>query len=136
MGLVIGSGLTMPTHLYHGKSMDASMPKITPKGPDPAKVASHVYRKIFENKLIRVFDVRFKPGDKAEMHWHPNHFAYVIGDGSLEITPLKGEVMKMDGKAGDAVWMDAGHHSAANKGKVDLHVLVVEVKGSTEKLGK
>ena len=112
------------------------MAKITPKGPDPAKVASHVYKKTFENELIRVFDVRFKPGDKAEMHWHPNHFAYVIEDGSLEIIPPTGEVIKMKGKAGDSVWMEAGHHSAVNKGKTDLHVLVVELKGSTKKLGK
>jgi len=112
------------------------MPKITPKGPDPAKVASNVYKKIFENKLVRVFDVRFKPGDKAEMHWHPNHLAYILEDGSLDIMPPKGEVMKMTAKAGDVAWMDSGHHEAINKGKTDMHVLVVEFKGNTKKLSK
>jgi len=112
------------------------MSKITPKGPDPAKVASNVYTKVFENQLIRVFDVRFKPGAKAEMHWHPNHFAFAFEDGSLEITPPSSEAMKVSLKAGDAMWMDSGHHEARNPGKKDVHVLVVELKGNTKKLGK
>lgn len=114
----------------------ATKARITQKGPDPAEVASNVYRKIFENKLIRVFDIRFKPGEKAEMHWHPNHLVYVIDDGRLEVTPPKGEVMKAVAKAGDVMWMDSGHHEAINPGKADFHALVVELKGNTKKLGK
>jgi len=112
------------------------MTKITAKGPDPAEVASNVYKKLFENELIRVFDIRFKPGERAEMHWHPNHFVYAIEDGRLEVTPLKGEAMKMSAKAGDAVWMDSGHHEARNPGKADFHALVVEFKGNTRKIRK
>ena len=112
------------------------MAKITPKRPDPAKVASNVYTKIFENQLVRVFDVRFKPGERAVMHWHPNHFVYAFNDGRLEITPPKGEVMKISAKAGDAVWMDSGHHEAVNPAKTDFHAMVVEFKGNTRKLGK
>jgi len=112
------------------------MAKITPHGPDPAKVASNVYKKLFENQLVRVFEVRFKPGEKAEMHWHPNHFAYIFEDGSLEVIPPKGEVMKMAAKAGDTAWMDSGHHEAINKGKSDFHALVVEFKGNTKKLAR
>ncbi len=113
------------------------MAKVTPKGPDPAKMAAHVYRKIFENKVVRVFDVRFKPGDKAEMHWHPNHVAYVFEDAEgLEVTPPKGEKMKVAAKAGDIVWMNSGHHEAINNGTADFHALVIELKGNTKKLGK
>ena len=111
------------------------MSKITPKGPDPAKVASHVYKKLFENSAVRVFDVRFKPGDKAEMHWHPNHLAYIFEDGGLDVMPPTGEVVKMKAKAEDVAWLDTGHHQAVNKGKKDFHCLVVEFKGSTKKLG-
>jgi quercetin dioxygenase-like cupin family protein len=110
------------------------VPKATPSRPDPAKVASHVYKKLFENSLIRVFEVDFKPGDKAVMHWHPNHFAYVLADGGLEVTPLKGKAMHLSAKAGDVAWMDTGHHQATNMGKTNFHALVVELKGSTKKL--
>jgi quercetin dioxygenase-like cupin family protein len=112
------------------------MTKITTKGPDPAKVASHVYKKLMENKLVRVFEIRFKPGDEAETHWHPNHLVVVLEAGTLEVRPLKGPVQKISAKAGDVAWMDTGHHSAVNKGNVDLHALVIELKGSTKKLGK
>jgi len=112
------------------------MAKITARGPDPAKVASNVYKKLFENKLVRVFEIRFKPGEKAEMHWHPNHLAYIFEEGSLVVTPPNGEVMKMAAKGGDVAWMDSGHHEAVNKGKTDFHALVVEFKGNTKKLGK
>jgi hypothetical protein len=61
---------------------------------------------------------------------------YVFEDSSLEITPLKGKTQKMAMKAGDVVWMDSGHHEAANRGKSDMHALIVEFKGSTKKLGK
>lgn len=112
------------------------MPKITPKGPDPARVASNVYNKIFENEAVRVFDVRFKPGATAKMHWHPNHFAYVFEGGRLVLIPPKGEPFKAAMKTGDAMWMDSGHHEAKNPGKTDIHALVVELKGNTKKLGK
>ena len=112
------------------------MPKITPKGPDALKGASHVYKKLMENQLVRVLEVRFKPGDKAETHWHPNHVIYVLEDGSIQITPRRGETQKLDMKAGQVAWMDAGHHEAVNKGKADMHALVIELKGSTKKLGK
>jgi len=33
--------------------------------PDPTRVASDVYKLVLENDRTRVFDVRFKPGQKA-----------------------------------------------------------------------
>jgi quercetin dioxygenase-like cupin family protein len=113
-----------------------SMAKITPKGPDPAKVASHVYKKIMENQFVRVLDVRFKPGDSTETHWHPNHIAYVLEGGTVEITPHNGKTMKIPMKAGEVVWMDSGHHHAFNASKSDVHALIVELKENTKKLGK
>jgi len=112
------------------------MPKSTLNGPDPAKVASDQYTKIFENSAIRVFDVRFKPGGRAVKHWHPNHFGYVLEGGHMEITPSKGETMKISTKAGDVMWLDAGHHEATNPGKTDFHALIVELKGNTKKTSK
>ena len=111
------------------------MAKITKK-PDPAKVAPHVYKKIMENEFVRLLDVRFKPGDSTVKHWHPNHIAYVLEGGSIEITPNDGKAMKIPMKAGEAVWMDSGHHHATNTGDSDIHALVIELKGSTKKLGK
>jgi quercetin dioxygenase-like cupin family protein len=112
------------------------MAKVTPKGPDPAKVASHVYKKLMENQFVRVLDVRFRPGDHTETHWHPNHIAYVLEGGSLDFTPHNGKTQKIPMKSGEVIWMDSGHHEASNEGKADIHALVIELKGNTKKLGK
>jgi hypothetical protein len=57
-------------------------------------------------------------------------------EGVLEMTTPKGGTQKIAGKAGDVAWMDSGHHSAVNKGKSDIHALVIEIKGSPQKLAK
>jgi quercetin dioxygenase-like cupin family protein len=130
------SGLKTPENGLIAGRTAMTMAKITPKGPDPAKVASHVYKKIMENQFVRVLDVRFKPGDRTETHWHPNHVAYVLEGGSVEITPHNGKTQKVPMKTGEVVWMDSDHHHASNEGKSDIHALIIELKGNTKKLGK
>jgi len=95
---------------------------------DALQTASNVYKLIMENDRIRVFDVRFKPGEKAAMHMHPDHMVYVFNDGKLKLTPLNGKTEVMDLKGGKAIWMDATSHAAENMGKSDAHLLVVELK--------
>ena len=53
--------------------------------PDPAIVAGDVYKLVMENERVRVFDVHFKPGQKAVMHDHPSHVIYVMSDYTLDL---------------------------------------------------
>jgi len=96
--------------------------------PDPAKVAGDVYKLVMENDRVRVFDVRFKPGQKAVMHEHPNHVVYVIDDYTLDLSGPDGKKQEIQLKAGQAFWMEAGAHAAENIGKTAGHALVVELK--------
>jgi quercetin dioxygenase-like cupin family protein len=95
---------------------------------DAVEAASNVYKLIMENDRVRVFDVRFKPGEKAAMHMHPDHMVYIFNDGKLNLTPSKGKTQELDLKAGQAIWMEATSHAAENLGKSDAHLLVVELK--------
>jgi quercetin dioxygenase-like cupin family protein len=95
---------------------------------DALHAAPNVTRLILENDRVRVFDVRFKPGEKAAMHTHPDHMMYIFNDGKLRLTPAKGKTQDFDLKAGQAIWMDATTHTAENLGKTDLHFLAVELK--------
>ena len=95
---------------------------------DPAKVAGDVYKLILENDRVRVFDVRFKPGQKAEMHGHPDHVIYVINDYTLNLMMPDGSSQEIPLKAGQTFWMNAGPHAAENIGKTEGHALVVELK--------
>jgi quercetin dioxygenase-like cupin family protein len=95
---------------------------------DALQAASNVYKLIMENDRVRVFDLRFKPGEKAAMHRHPDHIVYIFNDGKLKLIPSKGKTQELDLKAGQAIWMDAISHAAENLGKTDAHMLVVELK--------
>ncbi len=100
----------------------------TRKSSDPLQVAGNVYSLIMENEYVRVLDARFKPGDKALMHSHPNHVVYVLSDGKLKITAPDGKNMDVDLKAGQAIWMPVGQHAAENVGKREAHNVVIELK--------
>ena len=95
---------------------------------DALQAASNVYKLMMENNRVRVFDARFKPGEKAAMHSHPDHMVYIFNDGKLKLTPSNGKPQVMDLKAGQTIWMDATSHAAENLGKTDAHLLVVELK--------
>jgi beta-alanine degradation protein BauB len=95
---------------------------------DPTKVAGDVYKLILENDRVRVFDVRFKPGQKAEMHGHPDHVIYVINDYTLNLMMPDGSSQEIPLKAGQTFWMNAGPHAAENIGKTEGHAVVVEIK--------
>ncbi len=99
------------------------------QGADPAVVAANVYKLILENDQVRVFDVRFKPGAKALMHWHPNHVVYILEDAKLRLAFPDGTANEINLKAGQALWLGAGSHEATNVGAVEAHNLVVELKG-------
>jgi beta-alanine degradation protein BauB len=98
------------------------------KTMDPLQVAANVYTLIMENEYVRVLDAHFNPGTSAVMHFHPNHVVYVLSDGMIKINQADGKSVDVDLKAGQAIWMQAGQHSAENIGKSEAHNLVVELK--------
>jgi quercetin dioxygenase-like cupin family protein len=96
--------------------------------PDPTQVASDVYNLVLENDRVRVFDMRSKPGQKAEMHGHPNHVIFVISDYTLDLRMPDGSRQEIPLKAGQSFWMNAGQHAAENIRKTEGHAVVVELK--------
>jgi beta-alanine degradation protein BauB len=95
---------------------------------DPAMVAGDVYKLVMENERVRVFDVQFKPGQKAEMHGHPDHVIYVLSDYTVNLMLPDGSSQKVPLEAGQAIFMGAGPHAAVNIGQTKGHALVVELK--------
>jgi beta-alanine degradation protein BauB len=99
--------------------------------PDPAKAATDVYSLVMENDRVRVFDVRFKPGQKTVMHGHPDHVVYVLADYTLDLMLPDGSSQDVALKAGQTIWMGAGPHAAKNIGATEGHAVVIELKGSS-----
>jgi quercetin dioxygenase-like cupin family protein len=97
--------------------------------PDPAVVASDVYHMVLENDRVRVFDVRFKPGQKAVMHWHPDHVVYALTSGTNRLLFPNGQTTDAELKPGMALFLPAGPHETTNIGKTDVNLVVFELKG-------
>jgi len=95
---------------------------------DPAKVNPSIYKQQFENERVRVFLIEFKPGEAIGMHSHPDHLAYALTAGTLEITGADGKSQVAELKEGDTLFLPAQSHSAVNKGAKKLRALVVELK--------
>jgi beta-alanine degradation protein BauB len=98
------------------------------KWADPAIVAADVYIPKMENDRVRVFEIKFKPGQKAVMHGHPDHVIYVLSDFTLNLTTPDGKSQDVPLKTGQAVFMAAGQHAAQNVGTTEGRALVVELK--------
>jgi len=96
---------------------------------DPMKVAPNVYKKVLlENDKVRVLEVEFAPGDSTAWHHHPNHVAYALTDGKLEITDKGKKPMVAELKAGQAMYLPAVTHKAKNVGTTTLKIVVTEIK--------
>ena len=96
--------------------------------PDPAVVAADVYTLLLENDRVRLFDVRFKPGQHAEMHGHPDHVVYVLADYTLNLMLPDGSSQQVPLTAGQALWISAGPHAAQNIGTTEGRSVVIELK--------
>jgi len=95
---------------------------------DPLQVGPTIYKLLFENERVRVFEVRFKPGERIAMHSHPDHMVYVLADGQLQLSSPDGKSVEVGLQAGQTLWIPAQTHAAENVGATDAHSLVVELK--------
>jgi beta-alanine degradation protein BauB len=96
--------------------------------PDPAKAAADVYNLVMENERVRVFEVRFEPGQETVMHGHPDHIVYVLADYTLNLMLPDGSSKEVPLKTGQTMWIGAGPHAARNIGNTVGRALVIELK--------
>ena len=95
---------------------------------DPVAMAPHVYKVVFENDKVRVLEATDKPGDKAEMHSHPDTLMYVLAPFKRKLTLANGRVVNVEQKSGDIRWMPAQSHSGENTGDTETRALFIEFK--------
>jgi quercetin dioxygenase-like cupin family protein len=96
--------------------------------PDALQVAPNIYKLLMENDRVRVLDVRVKPGEKTELHYHPDRVVYVFSNQRLKFTSADGQNKELELKAGQVLWIEAGSHATENIGMTEAHNLAVELK--------
>ena len=95
---------------------------------DPVVVDSGHYSVMFENDQVRVLKIRYGPNEESVMHEHPAGVAVYLGDMRGQFTLPDGQVLEVGGKAGDAIWTDAGAHLPKNLSDQPFEVVLVELK--------
>jgi oxalate decarboxylase/phosphoglucose isomerase-like protein (cupin superfamily) len=95
---------------------------------DAIKVAPDLHEVIFENDKLRVLKVRVKPGDVADMHWHPENINYILAGGKLRFTKPDGAVVEVELTEGQVTSSPAGSHAVENTGDTEVQTVQVELK--------
>jgi hypothetical protein len=103
-----------------------------PRGPDPLKVASHTYRLLFENKLVRAFEFHLLPGQRTRPHHQREGVLYVLSGGSLKETLPNGKVVRQVFRPRQARWLEAKSYALENIGLAEVRLFIVELKSPPE----
>jgi quercetin dioxygenase-like cupin family protein len=134
-----GSALFLPAQNHAAENVGTTEIKLVvvelkkkgaaaPEGKDPAAVGPKIYKTIFDDEHVRVFEVTFAKKAKIAMHAHPEHAAYVLEGGKLKVTGADKTAQDFDLAPGQAVIMPAAAHEAQNVGKTAIKLVVFEIK--------
>jgi len=91
-------------------------------------------RIIFENDLVRVWELAVEPGKSKGLHRHDLPYVIVpMTEGDIEIVSVDGKSYRPHDRIGEAVWRDAGEvHDLHNRGNATYRNVLVEIKTQTK----
>ena len=92
------------------------------------RVAADTHRIAFENKFVRVLDVRLPPGKVEPRHRHPHGMSVYFTDWDVKVTPDGKPPEVRHRQAGTFVWNEPIIHTVENVGKTAGHILRIELK--------
>lgn len=95
---------------------------------DAVKIQPESNKVLLENDRVRVIEVKNAPGATLKMHSHPGHVVYFLNGAKTKQTDAAGKVVEVEGKKGDARWVDATAHTVENTGMTPVHAIVIELK--------
>ena len=96
---------------------------------DAVEVDPDHYQVALENDDVRVLLITYGPGEKSVMHEHPDGLSVFLTDIKVHFTMSDGTTADTEGKAGEVVWLPAGHHLPENVGSEPFKVYHIELKG-------
>jgi hypothetical protein len=95
---------------------------------DPVRVAPDTHKIAFENRFVRVLEVRVPAGKIEPRHRHPPGLSVYFTDWEAKVTVDGREAQVNQRKARTFAWSDAVIHTVQNVGKSDGHILRIELK--------
>jgi len=98
------------------------------KYKDAVTVAPNIHKVIFENDRIRMLKARISPGQKANMHWHPENTSYILTAGRLRFTKPDKSTTEVSVTSEQVISSKEGPHAVENIGDSTIEVIQVEMK--------
>ena len=95
----------------------------------PSRSIPITTRRWIDNEHVRVLLINYGPGETSTMHFHPAGVSVFITDASISFEMPDGSVMEVEGKAGESLWIPAGHHLPTNTGDAPFTGYHIELKG-------
>lgn len=96
---------------------------------DPVQLDPKHYTVAAENDRARVLRIKYGPGEKSVMHYHPESIVIFLTDFKGSFTLPDGKIMNNEGKSGDVRITPAGKH-LPNLGNKGIEAIQVELKPS------
>jgi len=112
--LLLGFIVALSASIYAQDSMEATS---TPS-----------MKTILNNEKVKVIQIEYAPGQVAPMNYYPEHVAYVVNGGKMEMTEKGKEAKVMDLNDGDAMYMAASTDMFKNVGNTTVKLVVTEMK--------
>ncbi|MDH6574410.1 cytoplasmic protein [Kitasatospora sp. MAP5-34] len=94
---------------------------------DPTITNPEFYKVIFENERVRVLEYRDNPGDRTELHHHPDTLMITLSNFRRRLT-VGEQMVEIEKPAYEAGWLPAQTHAGENIGTTGTHVMFVELK--------
>lgn len=95
---------------------------------DAVSVDPKHYKIEEENDRVRVVRARYGPGEKSEMHSHPDLVAFFVTDGDIRFTFPDGSTEDVRVTAGQTMSMPPTTHLPENLSNQPFEVVLVELK--------
>ena len=92
------------------------------------KVAADTHKLVFENTFVRVLEVHVPPGKTEPMHSHGRRVVVYLSDFHTRTTERGGRPQDNLRRKGLVRWSDPLVHTVENIGKIEGHVISVELK--------
>jgi len=95
---------------------------------DPTHTDGDKYHVLLENEHVRVLRYHDQPGDKTQLHRHPDFVMYALAPFRRRLIAPDGSQRIREFASGDIAWMPAQEHAGENVGSTPTDCLLIEMK--------
>lgn len=96
---------------------------------DAVNIAPHLHTVLYEDNKMRILKVTVRPGEHADMHWHPHNTNYVTKGGKLRFTRKDGSTVDVDLFEGQVTSSETEvFHAVDNIGESVVETIQTELK--------